>query len=130
MRLLRRIHFIPNLDFCQYDLPQIHFPLRVFDALNKTGAFFLVQMRIGKKNGVPFETPFFDFYKMFTKFSSVFSAGVRRLPTVREMRLSLPVERKTPKERHLRRKPRFPPQVSPFLGVRGASQFCSAPDCA
>ena len=44
------------------------------------------------------------------------------------MYFSLLVERKVRKERHLREKPRFPPQVSPFLGVRGATQFCSAPD--
>ena len=43
-------------------------------------------------------------------------------------RISAHGGRNARKERRLREKPRFPPQVSPFLGVRGATQFCSAPD--
>ena len=38
----------------------------------------------------------------------------KRLPVVGEMRLSLPVERKTPKERHLREKPTVFPLSNPF----------------
>ena len=52
MRLLRRIHFIPNLVFCQYDFGQIQLLGGFFDALNKTGVSFLVEMRIGRKSGV------------------------------------------------------------------------------
>jgi hypothetical protein len=38
-------------------------------------------------------------------------------------RISRHGARNARKERHLREKPRFPPQVSPFLGVRGASRL-------
>ena len=69
MRLLRRIHFIPNLVFCQYDFGQIHLRGGFFDALNKTGVSFLVEMRIGRKSGVRFHARKADFYKLFTKFS-------------------------------------------------------------
>ena len=69
MRLLRRIHFIPNLVFCQYDFWQIQLFGGFFDALNKTGVSFLVEMRSGRKFGVRFHARKADFYKLFTKFS-------------------------------------------------------------